>query len=249
MKSPAEDSLKPIIVLDAGNSRIKAGVWSEEKLSQTVYLQNTEIDLTGYWILDKRVEEVFYLETGGGKTLDTIKKRYPRITWHPLNHQCQLPFTTHYLTPESLGTDRIAALAAVQSLFPERPLILISAGTCITMDLLEARDQHIGGVIAPGIRMRLAAMHKFTARLPHPNWDENPVQRIGTDTVSCLLAGAVQGAALEVQGFIQQFPGAKVILHGGDAGYLADQLKGETFVVPDLTLIGLGKIWQLNKST
>lgn len=44
--------------------------------------------------------------------------------------------------------------------------MLIDAGTAITYDFIEASGIYQGGNIAPGLEMRLKALHHFTGKLP-----------------------------------------------------------------------------------
>ena len=77
-----------------------------------------------------------------------------------------LPIALKYETPETLGTDRLAAALAANVFFPGENTLVISAGTCLTTDFVTDKGEYIGGSIAPGLRMRLRAMHHFTGRLP-----------------------------------------------------------------------------------
>jgi len=77
-----------------------------------------------------------------------------------------LPITLKYETPETLGTDRLAAALAATVFFPGENTLVINAGTCLTTDFVTDKSEYIGGSIAPGLRMRLRAMHHFTGRLP-----------------------------------------------------------------------------------
>jgi type III pantothenate kinase len=130
-------------------------------------------------------------------------------------------------------------------LFPNTHRLTIDAGTCITFDLTDNTNTFLGGMISPGIPMRLNAMHTFTARLPLVKTVMNP-QLMGTDTESCMQSGAINGAVAEMDGIIslykEKYPVLAVILCGGDMPFFENRLKASIFATPDLVLMGLNSI-------
>jgi type III pantothenate kinase len=167
----------------------------------------------------------------------------------PLKNQTPLPFKNLYRTPLTLGIDRLAAVAGALASFPAQNCLVVDAGTCMTYELLTAQAEYLGGNIAPGIAMRLKAMHAFTAKLPEVSKGETE-DWVGYSTESALRNGAQWGAAFEIEGTIARLQGKfsplTVILTGGDAIFLAKMLKSQIFVLPDLVLIGLNKILNHN---
>jgi len=165
-----------------------------------------------------------------------------------------VPLRNAYATPQTLGADRLAAAVGAAYLLPGRPVLVVDAGTCIKCDLVTADGTYQGGSIAPGLRMRLQAMHTFTGRLPElalPAVGEAQALALcGTDTRTAMLSGALNGALLEVNGMIAsyraQHPGLAVALTGGDAAFFDSRLKGRIFVVSELILLGLHRILVLN---
>ena len=113
----------------------------------------------------------------------------------------------------------------------------------------------LGGSIAPGLRMRLRALHEFTGRLPLLDLPaaDVAVQLIGDSTASAMLSGVVGGTAAEVRGLLAEYqrpyPRLGVLLTGGDAPHLLAALAplaGRIFAVPELVLLGLDKILRYN---
>ncbi|AYA37998.1 type III pantothenate kinase [Hymenobacter oligotrophus] len=161
-----------------------------------------------------------------------------------------LPIANAYATPHTLGADRLAAAVGAAHLLPGRPVLIVDAGTCIKCDLVAADGTFLGGSIAPGLRMRLQAMHHFTDRLPElalPSaHDAVTLALCGTDTRTAMLSGALHGAVAEVNGLLssyrQQHPTLAVALAGGDAAFFESRLKGHIFVLTELVLLGLHRI-------
>ncbi|MBQ2362896.1 MAG: type III pantothenate kinase, partial [Bacteroidaceae bacterium] len=78
--------------------------------------------------------------------------------------------------PAGMGADRVAADIGARSIYSDRPLLVIDAGTCITFDVIDTDGTILGGAISPGIHLRLKAMHEHTAALPLLGIDgEHPV--------------------------------------------------------------------------
>src|SRR5699024_8941192 len=83
-----------------------------------------------------------------------------------VNNALDLPISlSAYHTPKTLGADRIANCVAGAQLSTTDAALIIDAGTCIKYDVV-FQGNYLGGAIAPGIRMRLKALHKFTEALP-----------------------------------------------------------------------------------
>lgn len=155
-----------------------------------------------------------------------------------------------YQTPSTLGLDRWAAVLGANSVFPDGSSLVIDAGTCITYDLLNKEKEYFGGAISPGILMRFKAMHEFTGRLPLIDWDSELPVPAGRDTETAIKNGVLQGVINEISGFIElnnvRESTLKVILTGGDADFLFNQLQNSIFAPqiikdPYLVLKGLNE--------
>lgn len=162
-----------------------------------------------------------------------------------VTHQTPLPLKLKYETPETLGIDRICLAVGGATLFPGEATLMIDAGTCLTYDLVTSDGQYLGGTIAPGLQMRLKAMHTLTSKLPDLPLDgETPP--LGTSTETSMRMGAQTGAALEMDAFIRhyqrQHPKLKVILTGGDAPFFERHIENAIFAAPNLVLQGLHEI-------
>lgn len=161
----------------------------------------------------------------------------------------EMPFEIMYRTPKTLGLDRISAIAGAWSMFPAQNSLVIDAGTCIKYDVISKDGKYLGGNIAPGLNMRLRAMHLLTDKLPQVE----PYKRylaMGTDTTSALQVGACTGALLEVRGFIAEykktFGKLNILLTGGDSHFFVNNLKTKIFAAPNLVLQGLNEILDYN---
>lgn len=167
---------------------------------------------------------------------------------HVLDHRSRLPFRNEYETPETLGPDRIAAVAGAYLLFPGKKVLVIDAGSAVTYDLLSGKSYR-GGNISPGLSMRFRALHRFTGKLPLVGTTEK-YHSPGRNTTEAISAGVISGLIYEINEYIRTFqkkhPGLNVILTGGDAGYLKDKLGYRVTYMPDIVLDGLNYILEYN---
>lgn len=232
------------LILDIGNSRVKLAIYHGD--DQGTFAVTSHFSKS--WLVEHLVNQAV------GKGIVSATGPIPdwlpdvltgRMLWFELNHETKLPFVIGYHTPETLGRDRIAGLAGALALGYEPPLLVIDAGTCITIDILDSNYFFPGGSISPGMHMRLEAMHTFTHRLPLIPMDEH-ADLPGTDTRRALTAGAQMGAVCEIEGQIaryrEQYPNLNVVLTGGDSDFLVRRLKSPIFAHADLVLTGLNHI-------
>lgn len=233
-------------VIDIGNSRTKVGRFRDGELYAVHSFDPDHFEQIADALTNPIPKNIIY-STVGPETappwIADLQARGSRVL--ALHTGLRLPFVNEYQTPNTLGKDRLAAVAGARSLYRGKNCLVVDAGTCITADLLTANGRYLGGTIAPGIRMRLRAMHTGTARLPlvEPgSWDGRP----GQTTESALRAGGQGGAALEIEGLLRRWevdhPDLHCLLTGGDAPFLADMLKSRIFVHPNLVLYGLDQI-------
>ena len=237
------------LTVDIGNTRTKIGVFEGDQLQEKWIWEKWEIKDLFQLVTNQRIENVI-LSTVAGSVNNKLKRFFRSgFCYIELDSHTPLPIRNLYKTPETLGKDRLAAVVGAYQLYTEEACLIIDAGTCITYDFLRADGAYLGGNIAPGLHMRLEAMHKFTAQLPKVEIKEND-QMIGQSTQSAMQNGGIWGAILEIEGYIRyaqsKFGQINVILTGGDADFFAKKMKSRIFVNHNLVLIGLNKILNYN---
>src|SRR5690606_21837089 len=166
-----------------------------------------------------------------------------------LSADTKLPFKNLYKTPKTLGVDRIALVCASVQQFSEKNCLIIDAGTCITYDFINRKNEYLGGAISPGIRLRYITLHNLTANLPLLE-TELPENITGNSTSSAIHSGVVNGILKEIDGVIvdyqNKYSDLTVILTGGDANFLSKQLKSSIFANSNFLLEGLNFILEHN---
>lgn len=168
-----------------------------------------------------------------------------------LSEKTPVPFINQYETTETLGLDRIALAVAAVTLHPNKNVLVIDAGTCVTYDIITADKVYLGGAISPGLNMRFRAVNNFTANLPLLRASSKQIPTIGQNTIQSLHLGTTQGLLYELEGFIAQYKQSysdlTVILTGGDAEILSKSLKNSIFVAKNFLSSGLNCILEYNK--
>ncbi|TAL89886.1 MAG: type III pantothenate kinase [Rhodanobacter sp.] len=149
-----------------------------------------------------------------------------------------------YAEPRRLGVDRFLAMVAAHAAY-RTPCVLVSAGTALALDALGADGQHLGGLIAPGVRLMQQSLLESTA-LVRPQ-RPGDILELADNTADAVTSGCWQAAAALVERFhahMQPRLGATptLILGGGDAQQLASMLPVSTVLVRDGVLHGLA-LW------
>lgn len=238
------------LIIDIGNSRAKAAVmrdgglcgeyvakecsvaWLDKMLSLHADVRQAIVSSTGCdteWICE-------WLET----RLEYVVAFSPATT--------PMPIGNDYLTPETLGADRIAAAVGAQQLYSDGDIIIVDFGTAITIDyVVDGRFK--GGNISPGMTTRFRALSDYTARLPLCSATED-VLSYGRTTREAIEQGVMQGITHEIEGYIAAFSQEKVkiytIFTGGDAKYFVKRIKNAIFADCEPVIYGLNTILDYN---
>jgi type III pantothenate kinase len=156
-----------------------------------------------------------------------------------------------YENPHEVGADRIVNGVAAFARYGG-PAIVIDFGTATTFDVVTAKGEYLGGVIAPGLGISADALFDHAARLPRVDI-KRPARVIGRNTVASMQSGLFFGYAGLVEGIVrrvQQELGepAKVIATGGLATTFGQEFSFVDAFDPQLTLHGLRLIFEKNRA-
>ncbi len=236
------------LCFDFGNTRKKVAVFHDAEIKEAFTLPDDSSETIQSLVKDYQPQK---------SVLSSVIEHNPHAEeilsaaskFHKLSHLTKLAFTTPVGKPDTIGADRLALSAAAVHYHPGKNNLVIGLGTCITYNFINKYNEFMGGIISPGMEMRLKAMNHYTAKLPLLK-PQSDVPLIGYDTNTNILAGAVLGIAKEIDGFIDsyrsRFRNFNVLLTGGDITYLAPHLKNKIFADPDLLFKGLYAISEVN---
>ncbi len=153
-----------------------------------------------------------------------------------------------YPKPGTIGPDRLANAVAARHHFGA-PSVVVDFGTAVTFDVVNARGNYVGGIIAPGLSAMTDYLHEKTALLPRIHIREIK-SAVGKSTEHAMLVGAVHGYRGLVRELILELKRElkarrlPVIATGGYADLIAAKLPEIAAVEPNLTLEGLRLVWE-----
>jgi type III pantothenate kinase len=236
------------LVLDIGNTLIKAGVFDQKQLTKSYHSEKLTVDFIKA-IARRYVIDAVILSSVKHVSLKVNEYLHKNFKHIELSESTPVNIINKYKTPATLGKDRLAGVVGASSVYKSENILIIDAGTCITYDFINKKTEYLGGSISPGIQMRFKALHTFTGKLPLVSMT-NFNHITGTTTEESILAGVINGAVGELDAIInnykEKYSSIKVVICGGDAPFLASRLKNTIFALPELILIGLNEILDYN---
>lgn len=183
-----------------------------------------------------------------------VAKRVRRmLPMRPLvvSTEIDLGIGVRYPRKKQIGADRLANAVAVAELHGA-PAIVVDFGTAVTFDIVNARSEYVGGVIAPGLASVTEYLYQRTALLPRITLAE-PKSVIGKSTVDAMRVGAVigyRGLVREILHALKRERGMKravIVATGGYGDLMARKIPEIEHVNPLLTLEGLRFIYLRNR--
>lgn len=238
------------LVLDIGNTRIKAGIFVKSHLLHHFYYSKNAVNE-----IKRLIQQFPELRFAIISTVLSHSKDIVNVVGHKLNciefnYNTRIPIANLYKTPDTLGNDRLAAAIGAWARFKDKNILVIDAGTCLKYDFVNAQGEYLGGAISPGLEMRFKALNAFTDRLPLVAKDEEFDALTGGSTRESILSGVQNGAIAELKGVIeqyaQQYPGLQCVITGGDWQFFENALKNSIFAAPFLVMEGLNEILNFN---
>jgi len=240
-----------LLAIDIGNSFTKFGVFENDALRYrrnipTIHPQTadeiytSEIQSIHAIIISSVVPELknAYLE---------LSKKYYQLEPIFVDSSFDFNLKINYFPTENLGVDRlIAAFAAVEKY--GAACIVCDFGTATTIDVVNSKNEYLGGIIAPGMRTMSEALFLKTAQLPKINIGK-PESVIGNSTVKAIESGIYFGYVGLVDGIIERMIGElgetpKVIATGGFANLIAESSEKIQIVEENLMLEGLRLVYK-----
>ena len=238
------------LIIDVGNSYVKFAVFEQGQIVHKTTVKPVNFIKTLKTLRNDFPNIKKAIVSSVGKLqpaqVENLKRQFEVLV---LDSNVKLPFKNLYTTPKTLGVDRLALVSAAVDQFSNANVLIIDAGTCITYDFVTSENEYLGGAISPGIRLRYQTLHNLTANLPLLD-TEMPKDLIGNSTSSAIHSGVVHGILKEIDGIIGEYQkkylDLTVILTGGDANFLSNQLKNSIFANSNFLLEGLNFILEFN---
>jgi type III pantothenate kinase len=244
-----------ILVIDAGNSRVKWGWLETDASGVTRWASIATVSLIEFAAASDHVNpfsithedpERIIISNVAGDGAHQLLVNWTSIfeaepTWlKPEAERCGVK--NRYDQPELLGADRWAALIAAHALHHGAALV-VNSGTATTVDMLAADGTFLGGAILPGIELMRFVLHEHTGRLPLAQGSYRDMPRNTLDAIESGCRHAQAGAVERLyRVFREVAPAPLCIVAGGAGRALVDQLTMPRRYVENLVLDGLAHI-------
>lgn len=238
------------LIIDVGNTSVKVAVFEQNTIifsvvfDKKIILSELKKIIRKYKITDGIMSSVASISE---KKIEKIQKL---IKLRLVSSTTKVPFINLYKTPKTLGVDRIALVCSAVTKYPNKNVLVIDAGTCITFDFVNSKSEYLGGAISLGINLRYKALHSFTAKLPLLEKKETN-NFIGKSTEESIHSGVVNGVVKELDGIIkdykEKYGNLTAVLTGGDTNFLSKQLKSSIFANQNFLLYGLNQLLIFNE--
>jgi type III pantothenate kinase len=157
------------LLIDAGNTRVKYARLSDGRLGRVHVLDWNRSNAPGVAraILHGRFERVLVCSVAG-VSLERALRDAARRGGNPMpqfirSTRRAAGVRNGYAQTWRLGADRWVAMLGARFLFPRRPLCVVDIGTALTLDLLDARGHHLGGLLTPGPTLMVESLLHHTA--------------------------------------------------------------------------------------
>ncbi|REE27512.1 type III pantothenate kinase [Winogradskyella pacifica] len=238
------------LIVDVGNTYVKFAVFFNADLIYKLSFKLNEFKKQ-YEIVKKDFPKLkkAIISSVGHLSKEQVELIKNDLNVMELTSELKFPFKNDYQTPKTLGVDRVALVCASVNQLPNKNVLIIDAGTCITYDFVTKENHYRGGAISPGLRLRYLSLNNLTAHLPLLE-TKTPDNIIGNSTESSIHSGVVYGAINEIDGvinqYIENYSDLTVILTGGDSKFLSNQLKNTIFAKSNFLLEGLNFILEYN---
>ena len=254
-----------LLAIDVGNTNITLGLFDAARALRADWRLETRTGRTA----DEYVAILGELFRRGGLELSAVSavavsSVVPPVL-APLERLCRKHFGLEPLivgpgtktgvpvvteNPREVGADRIVNAVAAHARWPQGAII-VDFGTATTFDVVNARGEYLGGVIAPGLTVAAEALYHKTAKLPRVEI-ARPASAIGRNTVTSIQSGPVFGYAGLVDALVGRIKAEvdfapRVVGTGGLAPLIAREARSIDECDDMLTLRGLAIINDRNR--
>jgi type III pantothenate kinase len=234
----------PILAIDAGNTRVKWGLWEDRGfIAQGAILTANAAQLADALHMLARPQRSIACSVASAQVRGHIEQALAAWGGGPewiVSRREQCGVVSRYALPEQLGADRWAALIGAR-MRDAGACVVVNAGTAVTIDALTPGGEFLGGLILPGLELMAAALANRTAGLPLMAGEFEPFP---TSTANAVFSGALQGACGAIErierGLIALgHSEPQIVVSGGSGDLLAARLGRPVTLVSNLVLEGL----------
>jgi len=235
------------LLIDAGNTRIKCLILEGAASKAEINFASTGYALEmNSWLMDLEGVNRILVSSVIGKEFEIWLTRRCKglglvAPEFPKTATMSLGISVTYEYPSQFGVDRYLAMVAAYELV-KGGVQVVDCGTAVTVDAVDEKGRHQGGVIMPGIEMMKHALIKNTKGINEIDAEEISVFSHTTSSgVSSGSLLAVVGGIREVLDRQSDFMTAEAqcVITGGSAELVAEYLGLPCRVCHNLVFDGL----------
>lgn len=263
-----------LLVFDVGNTRVKGAWWNGQSLTSPQYCSTRDqAGLDSFIAALVSAHPKIALPADAANKGEPLRRALISTVAPPLSEMLEQSLTGHQFQTRTLRSDGLlfsSGVIAGDSILPttgvdrllsglaalnrtDKPNVLVvDAGSAITVNAFTAPNRFLGGAILPGFRLMARALTLGTAALPEVRLDAAPTS-LAPNTQDALKSGiyaaAVGGVnrllarlaqeAFAVSGSSDDPKSPAIFVTGGDSRLLATGIELPHQVVDFLVLEGL----------
>ncbi len=234
----------PILAIDAGNTRIKWGLWEDRGfIAQGSLLTARADELADALHMLSRPDRVVGCSVASAHVRSRIEQALAAWGVRPewiVSRRAQCGVVSRYAEPAQLGGDRWAALIGARARH-SGGCVVVNVGTAVTIDALSAEGEFLGGLILPGPELMAEALATGTAGLPR---QQGQFELFPTSTANAIFSGSLQAVCGAIERIERALAAAiqaqpQIVMSGGSGDLVASQLARPVTLAPNLVLEGL----------
>ena len=254
-----------ILAVDIGNTNIVVGGYQEGELrfsirlstdpSRTSYEYAASLgDILGFYRVDLPAVEGAIVSSVvpplSTALCQAVRLLCPEVEPMLVGAGMKTGLNIRIDNPKELGADLLAAAVGAMVKYP-LPAVVVDMGTATKITVVDENRCFLGGAILAGVAISLRALASDTAQLPHISLDSPVKQVIGTNTIECMKAGTILGAASMLDGMIRRYWDAlgketTVVACGGIAPAIVPYCRTKIILDDSLLLDGLLDLYRKN---
>lgn len=228
------------LLIDVGNTQAKYCVLAEGEFEHVTHEQAKN------WL--PKVDKIGIAQVASNEQTDILLNRAKSLgkyIYHAEVSEEDCGVKCGYEDYKNLGIDRWLAILASELVFPSKHVVVVDAGTALTIDCLTADKHHLGGWIIPGIELMQSSI---VERAPKVFIDKkSSFEQFGTDTPSAVINGTLLTCVAAIHHAVELLTkktgeNVELLITGGDKERLSQHLELPHQTCKDLVFIGLNRL-------
>jgi type III pantothenate kinase len=245
-----------LLLVDVGNTRAKWARLANGRMEeqQAAAINGWTAEEYARRIVGRKPPERIVVSSVAGRQIDQMLVAAARAVDAPRpefvrSARRAAGVTTDYLEPWRLGVDRFVGAIGAHHLAAGEPVVVVSVGTAVTVDLVDKTGRHRGGSILPGPALMVSSLLRHTSGIRRRAFGgakgaqglfaratRTAIEQGGLYAVAAVVDRAVEDAHWQ----LGRRPIA--LLTGGGAQAIKPLVRSSCVTVPDLVLHGLA-VW------